>query len=75
MNEKGCSEDTLFEYLSGKKGEDMNPSRILSSMCTIPHPVAVRAHIMFIETNLGDPGLFRGTSSLEQILIERLGNL
>lgn len=75
MNEKGCSEDTLFEFLSGKKDEDMSPSRVLSSMCTIPHPVAVRAHIMFIETNLGDPGLFRGTSSLEQMIIERLGNL
>ena len=44
-------------------------------MCTLPHPVAVRAHCMFMETNLGDPGLFLGTASLERLLIERLGTL
>jgi len=44
-------------------------------MCTIPHPVAVRAHNLFMETNLGDPGLFPGTSSLERLLIRRLGTL
>jgi len=75
MNEQGCSEETLFELLAMKKKDDMSPGHILSSMCTLPHPVAVRAHLMFMGTNLGDPGLFRGTSSLEQLLIERLGNL
>jgi tyrosine decarboxylase/aspartate 1-decarboxylase len=30
---------------------------------------------MFMETNLGDPGLFPGTASLERLLIERLGSL
>ncbi len=44
-------------------------------MCTLPHPVAVKAHCMFMETNLGDPGLFSGTASLERLLIERLGTL
>ena len=44
-------------------------------MCTLPHPVAVRAHCMFMETNLGDPGLFLGTAALEKLLIERLGTL
>ncbi len=44
-------------------------------MCTIPHPVAVRAHNIFIESNLGDPGLFMGTASLEAELVERLGAL
>jgi tyrosine decarboxylase/aspartate 1-decarboxylase len=75
MKEQGCSEETLFEFLSRKKGEDMSQGYILSSMCTLPHPVAVKAHLMFMGTNLGDPGLFRGTSSLEELLIERLGNL
>lgn len=75
MNEKGCDEETLFRFLNMKKEEDKNPDCILSSMCTLPHPIAVRAHLMFMETNLGDPGLFPGTASLEQLLIERLGSL
>jgi len=75
MKEQGISEDALFQFLSSKKKEDLNYKYILSSMCTKPHPVAVRAHVMFMETNLGDPGLFHGTSSLEQLLVQRLGNL
>src|SRR5208337_642480 len=61
MLNKGCSEEELFSFLSRKKREDIDHSFILSSMCTLPHPVAVQAHCMFMETNLGDPGLFPGT--------------
>jgi tyrosine decarboxylase/aspartate 1-decarboxylase len=75
MLNKGISEDELFSFFSCKKQEDLDHKYILSSMCTIPHPVAVRAHCMFMETNLGDPGLFPGTASLEHLLIERLGTL
>ncbi|MEI7856092.1 MAG: tyrosine decarboxylase MfnA [Methanomicrobiales archaeon] len=75
MLNKGCSEEELFSFFSQKKREDLDHAYILSSMCTIPHPVAVRAHCMFMETNLGDPGLFPGTASLEQLLIRRFGNL
>lgn len=75
MREKGCSEDELFSFLSGKRNEDLNYSHILSSMCTVPHPVAVRAHNLFIGTNLGDPGLFPGTSRIEAMLVNRLGML
>jgi tyrosine decarboxylase/aspartate 1-decarboxylase len=75
MLNKGCSEEDLFSFLSQKKREDIDHDFILSSMCTLPHPVAVQAHCMFMETNLGDPGLFPGTASLEQLLVERLGTL
>ncbi len=75
MREKGLSPEDLFSFLSAKKGEDIDYGHILSSMCTLPHPVAVRAHVQFMETNLGDPGLFPGTASLERLLIERLGTL
>ena len=75
MREKGCSEEELFSFLSNKRGEDLNYSHILSSMCTIPHPVAVRAHNLFIGTNLGDPGLFPGASKIESMLVNRLGTL
>jgi len=75
MLNKGLSEEELFTFLSRKRREDLDHDYILSSMCTVPHSVAVRAHCMFMETNLGDPGLFPGTFSLEQILIRRFGAL
>ena len=75
MLNKGRTEEELFSFFAQKKSTDIDHKYILSSMCTIPHPVAIRAHCMFMETNLGDPGLFPGTASLEQLLIERLGSL
>ena len=75
MLNKGRSEEELFTFFAGKKREDLNYDVILSSMCTVPHAVAVRAHCMFMETNLGDPGLFPGTMALEHLLIKRFGDL
>lgn len=75
MLNKGLSEEELFAFLAQKKCEDLDHDFILSSMCTIPHSVAVRAHCLFMETNLGDPGLFPGTHALEQLLVRRFGTL
>jgi tyrosine decarboxylase/aspartate 1-decarboxylase len=75
MRTEGLSEEELFAFLAGKRKEDLDHEYILSSMCTIPHPVAVRAHGMFMESNLGDPGLYPGTTSIEKLLIRRLGEL
>lgn len=75
MQRKGCSETALFAWLNGKRAEDTSHDFILSSMCTVPHPVAVRAHDLFIETNLGDPGLFPGTAEIEDLLVRAFGTL
>lgn len=75
MRSKGIPEEELFSFLEATKREDKLHRYILSSMCTLPHPVAVRAHTLFLETNLGDPGLFPGTASLERLLVSRLGSL
>lgn len=75
MLNKGISEEELFAFFAEKKSADIDHQYILSSMCTTPHSVAVRAHCMFMETNLGDPGLFPGTFSLEQLLVKRFGDL
>jgi len=75
MRETGWSKDELFSFLSQKKGEDTPYECILSSMCTRPHPIAVQAHELFIEANLGDPGLYKGTASLERLLVKRIGAL
>ena len=39
--------------------------RILGSMCTQPHPIAKKAYMKFLETNLGDPQLFPGSKEIE----------
>ena len=44
-------------------------------MCTEPHPFAKEIFIKFLNSNLGDPGLFPGTKKLEDKSINMLGNL
>ncbi len=68
-------EDELFSFLLSVKKNDRQYHHVLSSMCTLPHPVAVRAMNLFIESNPGDPGLFEETASLEALLVKRLGSL
>jgi tyrosine decarboxylase/aspartate 1-decarboxylase len=67
--------DSLEEELLSFRKEDIPYSQVLSSMCTTPHPVALRAHQIFIETNLGDPGIFQGTQKLEKLLLRILGQI
>lgn len=55
--------------------KDIPYSRVLSSMCTTPHPVAREAHDLFVGTNLGDPGIFLGTMELEKRLVTMLGEM
>ena len=75
MASDGLPSDSLFCFLEEKRREDIPWSHILSSMCTVPHPVAVRAHNLFMDTNLGDPGLFPGTSAIEELLIRWFADL
>jgi tyrosine decarboxylase/aspartate 1-decarboxylase len=49
--------------------------RILGSMYTEPHEVAKKAHMMFMEANLGNPDLYPGTQKLETEVIRMLGEL
>lgn len=67
--------EEILNELSDVRRKDISYSRVLSSMCTRPHPVSVKAHEMFIGTNLGDPGIFKGTQELERKLISMLGKI
>lgn len=75
MNEQGLSEEEIFTYLQSAKIEDTNYCQVLSSMCTHPHKIAVEAHKLFIEANLGDIGLFAGAHNIEKEVIKMLGEL
>ena len=48
--------------------------RILGSMCTEAHPIAKEAFFKFIDSNLGDPGLFKGTKLLEDKVLQMIGS-
>ncbi len=48
---------------------------IFGSMCTRPHDLALHAHAMFLESNLGNRGLYPGTAEMEKELVEDVGTL
>ncbi|HON36220.1 MAG TPA: tyrosine decarboxylase MfnA [Methanothrix sp.] len=75
MRERSLPADEVIASLARTKEHDYSYDRFFSTMCSRPHPIAVRAHDMFLETNLGDPGLFPGTAELEEEAVRMLGEL
>jgi len=75
MSDKALPEDEVMRILAETRARDYSYDRFLSTMCTLPHPIAVRAHDMFLETNLGDPGLFPGVAELEERVVAMLGEM
>jgi tyrosine decarboxylase / aspartate 1-decarboxylase len=75
LREHGVDESTIMKELEDAEQKNVPYARVLSSMCTAPHPIAVKAHKDFIVSNLGDPKLFPGTASLEHACIGMLGEL
>ena len=75
MRDKALSEEEVIRILEETRSRDLCYDRFFSTMCTRPHPIAIRAHEMFLETNLGDPGLFPGVADLEQQVVRMLGEL
>lgn len=55
--------------------QDYRDGRILGSMCTEAHPFAKEVYCKFLDTNLGDPGLFKGTKQIENEVIKSIGEL
>ena len=49
--------------------------RVLSSMCTEPHPAAREAAAHFLGTNPGDPATFPAVARLEQRAVRGLGEI
>ncbi|MCU0637823.1 MAG: tyrosine decarboxylase MfnA [Methanothrix sp.] len=75
MREKSLPMSDVMRLLEETRSRDFKYNRFFSTMCTKPHPIAVAAHDMFIETNLGDPGLFPGVSELEEKVVAMLGEM
>jgi len=64
-------EKKIIEKLAHFQQNDYSFSsgRILGSMCSQPHSIAKKAFYQFLETNIGDPGLFPGTKEIEKKFI------
>ena len=75
MNQKGLSEKDVLSILDKALSKDTSYEKVLSAMCTRPHSIAIKAHMQFIESNLGDFGLFQGTKELEEKAISLMGGL
>jgi len=77
MQEKGMPADVVERELDlyYRMNRSFSDGRILNSMYTEPHPIAVRAHIRFIESNMGNPGLYPGTAEMEKSVVSMLKSL
>lgn len=77
MEELGLSIDLLEKELRSKLQKDctFDSGRILGSMCTRPHSLAIDIFIRYIEKNIGDPGLVEATEQLEHETIDMISSL
>jgi tyrosine decarboxylase/aspartate 1-decarboxylase len=58
-----------------QRAEPQDFSRVLSSMCTEPHPTAREAAERFLASNPGDPGTYETISKLEREAVDLLGTV
>jgi len=75
MNQKGLCQEEVLSLLTKARQKDSSYDKVLSSMCTKPHPIAIKVHMQFISSNMGDFGLFQGTKELEEEVIQMMGSM
>ena len=75
MNQEPIKKEKILEELAKFKEKDLKYSdgRILGSMCTSADYLAKKVFHDFLDSNLGDPGLFNGTQTLEEEVIKDIG--
>ena len=77
MDDKPIDKQDILNELNElhELDHDYFDGRILGSMCTEAHPFAKEVYCKFLDTNLGDPGLFKGTKRIENEVIKSIGEL
>ncbi|NHI94325.1 MAG: tyrosine decarboxylase MfnA [Candidatus Lokiarchaeota archaeon] len=77
MQEDGICEEKILKKINSILGNDMDyaSGKILGSMCTKPLQFANKIYSAYLDKNLGDPGLWLGTWSMEREVISMMGNL
>jgi tyrosine decarboxylase/aspartate 1-decarboxylase len=76
MNKKPIAKSEILKELNEYQNQDYKyeSGRILGSMCTQAHPFAKEVFIQFLDSNLGDAGLFQGTKAIENEAIKTIGS-
>lgn len=74
MRAKGLSKQEVLAKLKLAQEKDLKyaDGKILGSMCTSSLPIAKVANQMFLDANLGDPGLYPGSVQLEKEAVASL---
>jgi tyrosine decarboxylase/aspartate 1-decarboxylase len=77
LRANGLSKKQVLAELKKIRQQDRqyDDGKILCSMCTKPHPMAIEAYRLFLTSNLGDAGLFPGSAQLEKEVINQLAGL
>jgi tyrosine decarboxylase/aspartate 1-decarboxylase len=77
MQENGLDKQEILKLLEKKLEKDISydSGSILGSMCTEPLEIGTEFYVKYISKNLGDPGLFLGTATLESELVAEIGEL
>ena len=77
MIPKGLSRNKVLSELKKihQLDSDYDDGKILCSMCTKAHAIAEKAYRLYLNSNLGDPGLFSGSVQLEKEAINELSTL
>ncbi|MFD4633986.1 tyrosine decarboxylase MfnA [Streptomyces sp. NPDC058284] len=78
MRRAGLPESAVRTDITAALAEDVRWPRVLNSICTQPHPLAVEMSHAAAHTNLGDVRIFRGTKRIERkvvaLLLDLLGH-
>lgn len=77
LEESGCGYESIIKELklASKRDHHFADGKVLGSMCTEPLDIAKVAHTMFLEANMGNPGLYPGTALIEAELMEMVADL
>ena len=77
MQDKPIDKEDILKELAEihELDYDYADGRILGSMCTEAHPFAKEVYCKFLDTKLGDPGLFKGTKFIENEVVKSIGEL
>ena len=76
MNEYGLTKNEISKKLYSLLSidETFTSGKIIGSMCTEPDSYSKYIYSKFLEKNIGDPGLFKGTLLLEKQISIKLEN-
>ncbi|MHA1784807.1 MAG: tyrosine decarboxylase MfnA [Candidatus Helarchaeota archaeon] len=77
IQEDGICEEKILKKINQILGNDMDyaSGKILGSMCTKPLQFVNKIYSAYLDKNLGDPGLWLGTWSMEREVTSLIGKL